>query len=60
LYEEVAFLAYHFHWSHEQLLMLEHAERRQWVNEITKIAGNRNQFSTIGGFEFWSHADAPR
>jgi hypothetical protein len=37
LYEEVAYVAYHFHWPHEQLLSLEHAERRRWVEEIAKI-----------------------
>jgi hypothetical protein len=37
MYEEVAYIAYHFHWSHEQLLLLEHAERRRWVEEIAKI-----------------------
>ncbi len=37
LYEEVAYIAYHFHWEYEQLLSLEHAERRRWVEEIHKF-----------------------
>jgi len=37
LYEEVAFIAYHFHWPPEQLLNLEHADRRRWVEEISRI-----------------------
>lgn len=37
LYEEVAFIAYHFHWSPEQLLTMEHPFRRKWVEEISKI-----------------------
>lgn len=37
LYREVAFIAYHFHWPHESVLMLEHAERRRWVEEISAI-----------------------
>ena len=37
LYEEVAYVAYHFHWPREDLLALEHAERRQWVEEIGKL-----------------------
>ncbi len=37
LYEEVAYVAYHFHWSHEQLMCLEHAQRRRWVAEIARI-----------------------
>src|SRR5215471_1112840 len=37
LREEVAFIAYYFHWADEAVLNLEHAERRQWVDEISKI-----------------------
>lgn len=37
MYEEVAFIAYHFHWPHEQLLDLEHGDRRRWAEEISKI-----------------------
>ena len=45
LFEEVAYLAYHFHWPHEQLLALEHGERRRWVNEIAKINRRLNEES---------------
>jgi hypothetical protein len=37
LYEELAYLAYHFHWSHEDMLDLEHPVRRRFVSEIGKI-----------------------
>ncbi|MEC4880012.1 MAG: DUF6760 family protein [Scytonema sp. PMC 1070.18] len=37
LYEEVAFVAYHFHWSQDDILNLEHATRQRWVTEINKI-----------------------
>ena len=37
LYEEVAFVAFHFHWPLPQVLDLEHAERRRWVEEISAI-----------------------
>ncbi len=37
LFEEVAFIAYHFHWPLEQIMELEHAERQRWVKEISKI-----------------------
>jgi hypothetical protein len=37
IYEEVAFIAYHFHWSREEILNLEHRERQRWVEEISKI-----------------------
>ncbi|MFN6067834.1 MAG: DUF6760 family protein, partial [Pseudanabaena sp.] len=34
LYEEVAFIAFYFHWSREDILNLTHTERLRWVNEI--------------------------
>lgn len=37
LYQEMAFIAYHFHWSNEELMMLEHRERRRWCEEISSI-----------------------
>jgi len=37
LREEMAFIAYHFHWGPDELLGLEHAERRRWCREISKI-----------------------
>ncbi len=37
LYEEVAFIAYHFHWSFEEILNMDHGERQKWVKEISKI-----------------------
>ncbi|MEM9218148.1 MAG: DUF6760 family protein [Cyanobacteria bacterium P01_F01_bin.150] len=43
LYEEVAYIAYHFHWDHERILGLEHLERLQWVGEIAKINQRLNE-----------------
>ncbi|HWA83414.1 MAG TPA: DUF6760 family protein [Fimbriimonadaceae bacterium] len=37
LYEEVAYIAYHFHWSLDEILALEHRERHKWVEQISKI-----------------------
>jgi hypothetical protein len=37
LYEEIAYVAYHFHWPLSELLDLEHAERRRYVGEIETI-----------------------
>ncbi len=37
LYEEVAYIAYHFHWPYEQIMRLEHRERQQWAVEIARI-----------------------
>ncbi len=45
LYEEVAYVAYHFHWSLEELLDLEHPVRRRFAEEIDRI----NRRSSRGG-----------
>ena len=37
LYEEVSFVAYHFHWSLDEILDLEHPVRRRFVREISSI-----------------------
>ena len=37
IYEEVAYIAYHFHWSLDDVLNLEHGERHKWIEEISKI-----------------------
>jgi len=37
LREEIAYLAYHFHWSYEQVMRMEHWERQQWVAEVARI-----------------------
>jgi len=37
LFEEVAYIAYHFHWPYDQIMSLEHRERQRWVTEIGRI-----------------------
>lgn len=37
LRSELAYIAYHFHWSHDQLLDMDHIERRSWISQITLI-----------------------
>jgi hypothetical protein len=37
LYKEVAFIAYYFHWSHDQVMEMPHSERKKWCEEISKI-----------------------
>lgn len=37
LFEEVAYVAYHFHWSFEEILDLEHPVRRRFVEEIDRL-----------------------
>ena len=37
LFEEVAYVAYHFHWSLEEILDLEHPTRLRYVDQIARI-----------------------
>jgi hypothetical protein len=37
LYEEIAFVAFHFHWSQAAVMRMEHQDRRRWVGEISKL-----------------------
>lgn len=43
LFQEVAYVAYHFHWPLRELLDLEHAERRRYVEEIGRISAGTQQ-----------------
>ena len=45
LFEEVAYLAYHFHWPYDQIMGLDHRERQQWVSEVSKINQRINEES---------------
>lgn len=33
----MAYVAYHFHWTREEILNLHHRERHRWVEEISRI-----------------------
>jgi hypothetical protein len=37
IYEEISYIAYHFHWSSQELMNMDHGERRKWCEEIRKI-----------------------
>jgi hypothetical protein len=37
VFEEVAYIAYYLHWPYDQIMALEHRERRQWVAEVAKL-----------------------
>jgi hypothetical protein len=37
LYREIAFIAYYLHWPADQILRLDHAERRRWAAEVSSI-----------------------
>jgi len=37
LYKEVAFIAYYFHWNHDEVMEMPHNQRKKWCEEISKI-----------------------
>jgi hypothetical protein len=37
LHEEVAYLAYHVSWTYQEVMQLDHRERRRWVAEVARI-----------------------
>ena len=37
LFEEIAYVAYHLHWSFDELLDLEHPVRRKLVEEVDQL-----------------------
>ncbi|MFZ4734737.1 MAG: DUF6760 family protein [Bradymonadia bacterium] len=43
IFQEVAYIAYHFHWSLEDLLAMEHRERQLWIKEISGINKEINE-----------------
>jgi hypothetical protein len=43
LHEEVAYMAYHFHWPYHEIMQLDHRERQAWVAEIARINQRMNE-----------------
>ncbi len=43
LRKEVAYIAYHFHWSKDEVLAMEHGERQAWLREIADINRRMNE-----------------
>ena len=43
LYQEVAYIAYHFHWSLDDILSMEHNERHIYLQEIARINKEINE-----------------
>jgi hypothetical protein len=37
LFQEVAYIAFHFHWPPAQILSMEHRDRQRWLAEIARI-----------------------
>jgi hypothetical protein len=48
LYQEMAYIAYHFHWPSAEILQMEHRERQRWVDEIAAINTNLNAMAEEG------------
>lgn len=44
LYEEVSFVAYHFHWPLDDILDLEHPLRQRFVAEISRLNERANDW----------------
>jgi len=43
LFEEIAYVAYHFHWPLTDILDLEHSLRQRFVDEIGRINRKLNE-----------------
>ena len=52
VFEEVAYVAYHFHWPHADVMALDHVERRRCVAEIAHLNERLNEAAGVGG-ESW-------
>jgi hypothetical protein len=47
LFEEVAYIAYHFHWSRVEVMEMDHLERHRWVAEIAHINERLNDAAGV-------------
>jgi hypothetical protein len=43
LNQEMAYIAYHFHWALDDILDMEHQERHMWLREIARINQEINE-----------------
>ena len=50
LFQEVAYLAYYFHWPHSEIMELDHIERLRWVNELARINRTVNEMTERDGY----------
>ena len=49
LSKEVAFLAYYFHWSKDEIMELSHLERRRWVEQVSRLNKEINESQDAQG-----------
>jgi hypothetical protein len=50
LFEEVAYLAYYFHWPHAEIMQMRHLERLGWVEQVANINKRLNEAGDSGNF----------
>lgn len=43
LYEEMAYIAFHFHWPQHEVMQMDHLQRREWVDQIASINSRLNE-----------------
>ena len=43
LYQECAYIAYHFHWQLDEILDMAHDERHNWLRQIARINREINE-----------------
>lgn len=37
MYQEMTFLSYYLHWSRDEVMALDHLERRRWCREVSAV-----------------------
>ena len=37
MYQEMTFLSYYLHWSRDEVMRLNHLERRRWCREVSAV-----------------------
>ena len=37
MYQEMTFLSYYLHWSRDEVMQLDHQERRRWCREVSAV-----------------------
>jgi Family of unknown function (DUF6760) len=48
LLEEVAYVAYYLHWQYEEIMSMDHRERRWWIAEVARIHDRLNEADQTG------------
>jgi hypothetical protein len=43
LFEEVAYLSSYLHWPYDQVMSIDHRERRRWVAEVSRMNEQLNE-----------------